>query len=331
MKKFVIITSPEYESFILEAIGRAGLPYLIEVKRPDFERMKIAAEKKVDYSVLCFRLNDSYRSLLESETFEKVGFTPSMTDFRELGKNPENIVNEIIWKLENGRKRLERARIKLEEAKAKLIEIKANLVALRALKPEELKRCLIVGILRFKEIPSLGFAQWPRLEEHLQKFKDITFKMIEISPEKGFLFVFGPEQRRDYIEALFLVFEVKDIFDILSARDILLALDIKKRNEALKEYAGEINALQKYIESEGEVQRIKDELAPILSKVDFINQFLSILSNEEVPVLKKKFVSVLVGRVPTDKVPQLKRVIRGVEEKIGESLFVQYEDLPPLK
>ena len=331
MKKFMIITSPEYESFILEEIGRAGLPHLIEVRKLDSERMKIASEKKGDYSVLCFRLNDSHRILLESETFEQSEFTPSMAELREIGEDPEKVVNEIIGKLEDGRKKLERARIELEEAKAKLIEIKVRLEALRALKPEELKRCLAVGILRFTKIKELGFTQWPRLEEHLLRFEDITYKVVNISPEKGFLFVFGPEKRRDFVEALFLVFDVKDIFDVLSARDILLALDIKKRDEALKEYEDEIDTLQKYIQSEEEVQRIKDELAPILCKAEFINQFLGILSDEEVPVLRTKLVSVLVGRVPTDKVPQLKRVIRGVEEKIGESLFVQYEDLPPLK
>lgn len=329
MNKFTIITSPKYESFILEEIGRTGLPHLIEVRKPDFERKNITAEKKVDYGVLRFLLNDSYRSLLEDETFEQSQFTPSTAELGELVENPEKVVNEIIGILEDGRKRLERARIKLEEAKAKLIEIKARLEALRALKTEELKRCLAVGILRFTKITDLGFTQWPRIEEHLLRFEDIAYKVVNMSPEKGFLFIFGPEERRDFVEALFLVFDVKDIFDVLSARDILLALDLEKRKEVLKEYEDEIDTLQKYIQSEKEVQSIKDGLASILGKAEFINQFLSIFSDEEVPVPRTKLVSVLVGRVPTDKVPQLKQVISGVEEKIGESLFVQYEDLPP--
>ena len=320
MKKFMIITSPEYESFIALA--------LIKVRGSDFERMKIVAGKKVDYSVLRFIFNDSYRSLLKSETFEQSGSIPSKAELRELGDNPEKAVNEIIERLEDGRERLERARIKFEEVKAKLIDTRARLEALRALKPEELKRCLAVGIIRFTKITDLGFTEWPRLEEHLLKFKDISFRMIEISPEEGFLFVFGPDERRAWVEALFLVFDVKSIFDVLSVRDILLALDIKKREEVLKDYEDEIHTLQIFIESEREIRRIKDELAPTVGKAEAIDQFLKVLSNKEVPIIRTKLVSVLVGRVPTDKVPQLKQVISGVEEKIGESLLVQYEDLP---
>ena len=128
-----------------------------------------------------------------------------------------------------------------------------------------------------------------------------------------------------------MVFDVKDIFNVLSVRDILLALDVRKREEVLKQYEDEINTLQKFVAGEGEVQRIKDELAPILGKVAFIDHLLGLFSNEEVPILRTRLVSILQGWVPTDKIPELKRVISGVEEKMGEPLFVQYEDLPPQK
>lgn len=328
MKRFVIIMSPKYESFILEEVRRAGLPHLIEVGRPDFERLKIVGDKKVDYSALRFRLSDSIRSLLESETFEQLGFTASMTELKELGDQPEKVVNKLVERLEDERNRLERARIRLEEAKAKLIETRARIETLRALKPEDLKKCLAVGILQFTKIKDLGFTAWPRLEEHLLRFEDITYKMNEVSPDKGLLFVFGPEEKRSWVEALFMVFGVKDIFEALSLRNILLALNIKKRDEALKEYEDEVNALQKFTESEEEVKRIKDELAPILARAAFIDQFLGMFLGKEASLPGVKLVSVLEGCVPAEKTPQLKGLISEVEKKIGGSLLIKYEDSP---
>jgi len=326
MKKFIIITSPEYESFILEEIGRAGLPHLIEIRRSNFRRMKLETKKEVDFNVLCFRLNDSYRSLLDSEPFEPSKFTPSKEELEELMKNPEKVVNEIAGRLEDGRKRLEEVRIKIEETKAKLIEIRAKLEALRALKPEELKKCLAVGIIRFTKITGLGFTAWPRLEEHLLRFEDVTYKVVNISPEEGFLFVFGPEERRSWVEALFMVFDVKDIFNVLSTRDILLALNIKKRDETLEEYEEEVNTLKRFVEGEEDLQKLKDELAPVLGKAAFIDQFLSIFLDKEASLPRTKLVSVLEGRVPPGKVSQMKELINEVEKKIGGPLFIKYED-----
>jgi len=326
MKKFTIITLQEYEPLLLEAIGRSGLAHLIEVKGPDFERLRIAGEKKVDYSGLRGRLNASCRALIESETFEKMGFTPSMADLRELGENPENVVNEVIGKLEDGRKRLEGARNSLEETMPKLIEMRARLEALRALEPGELKKCLAVGFLRLRPLEGQEFTGVSRIEEHLRRFEDVTYKVVEVSPEEGFLFVFGPEGRRAWVESIFLVFDVKDIFNVLSVRDVLLALDAEKRGETLKGYEDEVNILQKFVEGEGEIQSVKDELVQVIVRAEFIDQFLGILSDEEVPVFRSGLVSVLRGWVPTDKMSQFNQVIDEVEKKTGESFIVQFED-----
>jgi len=326
MKKFTIITLQEYEPLLLEAIGRSGVAHLIEVKGPDFDRLRIAGEKKVDYGGLRDRLNASCRSLMEFETFEKVEFTPSIADLRELGENPEDVVNEVVGKLGDGRKRLEGAKIRLEEAMPKLIEMRARLEALRALKPEELKKCLAVGFLKLKPLESQEFTGVSRIEEHLRRFEDVTYKVVELSPEEGFLFVFGPEERRSWVEGLFLVFDVKDIFNVLSVKDVLLALDTGKRGETLKGYEDEVSILQKFVEGEGGIRSVKDELVLVLARAEFIDQFLGILSNKEVPVLRSGLVSVLRGWVPIDKVPQFDHVIDEVEKKTGESFIVQYED-----
>jgi len=326
MKKFTVMTPPEYEALFLEAIGRERLAHLIEVKGSDFERLKMAGEEKVDYGVLRDRLKASHKTLVESETFEQLEFTPSMAELRELGENPEKAVNEIIGRLEDGRRRLETARTKLEEAKPKLVEMRARLFKLEELKPEELKRCLAVGILKSTPAEERGLTGVSRIEEHLRRFDDVTYKLVKISPEEAFLFVFGPEERRSWVEALFLISNVKDIFDVLSVRDILLALDIAERDKALKEYKSEVGTLQGFIESEEDIKRIKDELTHVVCKARFTDRFLSILLDKETQVLRTKLLSVLQGWVPTDKVPQLRKVIDEIEKKTGESLFVEFEE-----
>ena len=318
MKKFTILTSLEYESFILEAIGRTGVVHLKEVTGPYFERLKVVAEKKVDYGDLSDRFHASYRSIIETETFEQLEFKPSRHELWEFIEDPEEKVNELIVKLEEGKKRLEEARGRIEDANARLVEERARLESVRTLKPDELKRCLVVGVVQLKLLP--------RLEEHLQRFEDITYRTIEISNEEGFFFVFGPEKRRDFVEAIFVVLDVKDIFDVLTVRDILLALDIKKREDVLKEYEKTFKNLEMFIESEEEIKQIKHDLTPTLSEAAFIDSILRTISDEEIPVLRTKTISVIQGWVPTESVSLLKKAIGEVEEKIGEQFFFQYED-----
>jgi V/A-type H+-transporting ATPase subunit I len=194
----------------------------------------------------------------------------------------------------------EKAEKELEEVKVRLVEMGGRLACLRALKPDEFKRCLVAGVVT----PTL----LPRLEEHLKRLEDITYRTIEISPEENFLFVFGPDERRRWVETILLVFDVKDVFDELGGRDVLLVLDLKKREATIKEYEEEIEKLQRHIES---------DLEPRVRILETLHG---------VPVLRTEMISVIQGWIPTEKLPEFKETIDGVEEDIGERLIVQYED-----
>jgi vacuolar-type H+-ATPase subunit I/STV1 len=209
---------------------------------------------------------------------------------------------------DNAEKELEEAEKEIEEARARLAEFMLRrLTYLRALEPEELKRCLVVGVVELTLLP--------RLEEHLKRLGDATYRVVEISPDEGFLFVFGPEERRRWVETIFLVFDVKDIFDVLSVGDILLVLDLEIREETIKEYEEEIEKNKEDIEKRQ--RRIESYLEPRVRLLETLRG---------VPVLSTDMISVIQGWVPTEKLPEFKETISGVEEVIGERLIVQYED-----
>jgi len=279
MKKFTIITLPEHESPVIESLGKAGITHLIEVTGPDFERFKEVAEK---------------------------------VDFEE----PKEKVEK---EREEAEKAIEEAEKAIEEAKARLAEdILRRLAYLRALKPEELKRCLAVGVAQSTLLQ--------RLEEHLKRLGDVTYRMIEISPDESFLFVFGPEERGRWIETLFLVFDVKDIFDVLSVGDVLLVLDLEIREETIKKYEEEIKEnesartreIKKYNEDIEKLQRfIESDIEPRLHILETLHR---------APVLRTEMISVIQGWVPTENLPEFRETISVVEEEIGERFVVQYED-----
>ncbi|GAI86937.1 unnamed protein product, partial [marine sediment metagenome] len=52
MKKFTIIASPEYETLILDELGRVGVVQLKEVTGVDFERFKKVGQRAIDYKIL---------------------------------------------------------------------------------------------------------------------------------------------------------------------------------------------------------------------------------------------------------------------------------------
>jgi len=218
---------------------------------------------------------------------------PSGPDFERLKEVAEEVDFEGLK---------EKAEKELEEAKARLVETQGRLVCLRALKPDELKRCLVVGVVP----PTL----LPRLKEHLKRLDDVTYRTIEISPEESFLFVFGPDERKRWVETIFLVFNVKDVFEELGVKDILLALDLEKREAIIKKYEEDIGELQRRIES---------DLKP---RIRLLRTFI----DQRPPILRTEMMSVIQGWVPADKLSEFKETMGGVEEEIGERLFVQYED-----
>ena len=227
---------------------------------------------------------------------------PDFERLREVAKKVD--FEELKGKAE---KELEDAEKGIEEAKARLVGAKGRIACLRALKPDEFKRCLVVGVVP----PTLLSG----LEEHFNRLGDVTYRTVEISPEEEFLFVFGPDERRRWVETIFLVYDVKDIFDVLDTGDVLLVLDLEKREETINQYSEEIEKCEEEIEKLQKL--IESDLEPRMHTLE---------SLQEAPVLRTEMLSVVQGWVPTEKLPEFKETIGGVEKEIGEQLIVQYED-----
>lgn len=298
MKKVTIITLPEYESLILEAIGNTGAAQLKEVTGPEFEELG-RITREVDYRALYEKVHTRYLELLAMGEINVERVALSLDELRKFSDSPEDEVQAL---LEETEKVVE----DLQEKTRKLEEVKIKMEAIRALQPEEFKRCIAAGLIR-NDIVS-------RFEGYLKRYPDLSSKPVEISPEESIIFIFGPEERRKWVEALYLVFNVKNVFEVLDSGDILLVLDPEKRNEALESYQEELNRIQ------GEIAELK------VGKIARMDRILRVLSHRRAPVLRTKVISVLQGWVPNDKVPILEKAIEEVESGIGEDLFVWFEE-----
>lgn len=373
IKKVTIVTPPEYESLILEALDKSRAIQLKKVSGHDLEWLKKGSEKVTNYKALYDEIHPRYLELSELSDHDIKRVTPSIEEFRSFTAEPEaeanaileklgslltqtrevreahdNEMRQVIDELQGEVARQEREwRAKEESIADESAGIKAKLESVRALEPEELKSCFAVGIVKDELIPTL--------DEYMKRYPDLLYKAVSTSSEESLLFVFGTEAGRKWVESLFLVFGVKDIFDVLDTVDVLLVLDPKKREEVIKKYQDEVKrfeedeaglaerestreALEKLKEDYD--KRIKDfeakhakenqtlrvEQGDALGKIAYMDYLLAILSDDRAPVMRTRVISVLQGWVPENKVSDFNEAISEVESNIGEKLFVQFEE-----
>ncbi len=317
MEKFTIITPPEFEARILRELGRARVAQLKTVSGLEIDRLKRIGERDVDFKGLYDKFIEEYRALDNEIILDLEGAYPDNEKLRSFTEDPSGEVDGIITRLQEIQEKIKDARDKHEEKEKRLVETKARLESLRALQPEELKKCLTVGILDLEVQSHLG--------DYLKRFEDIGTKIVEISQERGFIFVFGPEERREWVDTIFLIFDVEDIFDVLNTGDILLAIDAGKREEVIKEYEAEVEELQKSAEG-GMYGDIKKDYAPVLGEAKLLEEMLRILSDESIPVLRTNVISVVQGWIPDAKKQVLDEMISDLQEETGELFFLQYEE-----
>jgi hypothetical protein len=310
MKKFTIITPPENEHQIIRELGAARVAQLKAVSGVDVERLKKTGERIVDFKGLYEKFQEEYKALEEKIILELEGMDLETEKLRDFTEDPAASVDAFLAKFREVQEKIEEVDARREEGKKKLVEAKLRLESLKALEPEELKKCLTVGLA------DLSIQQ--RLNEYLERFEDLSSKVVEFSSDKGYVFVFGPEERREWVETIFLIFEVKDIFEVLNTQDILLSIDAGRREEVIKEYEQEAQELQALTEAEAEYEEIKAEYSPVLGKAKFLDQMLRILSDESVPVLRTNVISVIQGWISNDDVQVLNQIINDLQEETGE-------------
>jgi len=326
MKKFTIITPPEYEHHLVRELGLARVAQLKSVSGVDVDRLKRTGERTIDFKGLYEKYHDVYLKLVETGLKEYPSVDATIAELREFTEDPEGTVDSLLVELNEFKKGL-------QEREERLLETRTRLERVRALQPEEFRRSLAVGIVELQLIP--------RFVEHLKRFDDLSHKLIEISDDSGYIFVFGPENRREWVETLFVVFDVKDIFEMLSTGDILLALDPEMREKVVKEYEEEVEKLQLLVEREEREEVITDQVEKIqdlvkikgkeqygtfLGKARFYDYILWIMASETIPVMRTNMLSIIQGWIVDDKQSVLEGIIENLEEKTGELFFVQIEE-----
>lgn len=318
MKKFTIISPPEYEHQILRELGTTRVVQLKAVSGVDVERLRKTGERIVDFKGLYEKFKDEYKALEESNALDLESVELEVDKLREFTKDPDRIVKDFLVKIQDIQEKIKEVDVKQEERHGKLIEARLRLESLKALKPEELKKCLTVGLV------DLSIIQ--RLKEYLHRFEDLSTKVVEFSSEKGYVFVFGPEERREWVETIFLIFEVKDIFEVLNTHDILLAIDAGKREEFIKKYEEEVQEFQALTQTEAQYEQIKSEYSLTLGNAKFLSQMLRILSDESAPVLRTNVISVIQGWIDNDKMQTLEKILNDLQKGTGELFYLEYED-----
>jgi hypothetical protein len=261
MKKVTIITPPEYEGLVLESLGRSQVIQFKKVTGAEYEALKDPSEEATDYKILYNKINNRYDELLKTGDVAVERKTPSIEELREFTINPERKVDSIIddasslieeieekqeqLHVENNKlvkklqTELDAEREKFEAEKQKLLGkladrviLSTKLESIQALEPEQFRRSFAVGVVKNDLVPNVG--------EYLKRYEGTYYRTAPISDDESFIFVFGTEDTRRWVEALFLVFDIKDIFDALDSRDLLLVLDPSKRAEAIEKYRAEL-------------------------------------------------------------------------------------------
>ena len=277
MKKVTIITPPEYEGLLLESLGRARVTQLTHVTGSEFEGLETPAEQTVDYKELYQRVQTRLVEPLGLSEMKLERVTPDADELKAFARDPVGTVDSLIIEarsliakvnevkesvhvknnhlISELQKKLEAEEADLNVVKSSLIEdlenidaekiskfnerlgLKAKLDSITALEPTELKNCFAVGIVQSDFIP--------QMKEYLKRYPNTYSKVSELSKNESLLFVFGDEDSQKWVDALFLVYDIKDIFDVLDPADVLLVLDLDKRKEAIKKYKEQLAEIEK--------------------------------------------------------------------------------------
>lgn len=367
MKKVTIITPPEYEAPVLEALGRARITQLKHATGSGFDELEAPSEQLVDYKELYQKVETRLLEPLDLDINNVKKVTPSKEELQEFVRDPQSKVNSLIIEAEDLISKIETYKeevhvqnnrlvtelqqkiqsIEAEKAEKYLeqVELKTKLDSISALEPDELKNCFAVGVVKTDFLPQLN--------EYIKRYPNIYTRISELSKDESILFVFGDEESRKWIETLFLIYDIKDIFDVLDPSDVLLVLDDRKRQDAIKKYKEKLTELEKtkstQEEYEKRIDKLKEEYNEKIKEnekrytemieelqkeqqesfgtIAYYARIIWLYSKRRTPVLRSKVISVLQGYTPEARIGELRETIAEVESHIGERIFVEVSDL----
>jgi len=372
LKKVTIITPPEYEGMILESLGRARITQLKHITGSEFDGLEVSEEQSVDYKELYERVQTRLVAPIGLDGMNVEQVTPNPEELKEFARDPYAVIDSLVTEsnkqLDGIRASRENVHIEnnklvselqeklqvIEDEKTveydKRLSLKTKLDSISALEPEELKNCFAAGVVKTDFVPNMN--------EYLTRYPNTFSRVSQLSKDESLLFVFGNEESKKWIDALFLVYDIKDIYDVLDPADVLLVLDESKRREAINKYRKKLSELNVQSENEDSLldgdfeKRIselkeeynskieaneaqhKDYLETLLSEqkgsfgiIQYYANILWVLSRKNSRVLRGKVISIIQGYVPEKKTDQLREIVAEAEIKIGERVFVEFSEL----
>ena len=269
MKKVTIITPPEYEPQVIQAIGKTGVTQFKPITGSEYEVLKGSGKHQVDWKELYSKIHTRLNELEKIGSPKGESIKPDTEELKKFSSDPNDVITKTTDSLDGlmvglkvryedkfktGNRLVEELQAKIlqvekahaetakrhadeqQNLKTKMEAVKVRMASIEALAPEELKKCFAIGVVKKDTIS--------QMEEYLKRYPDVFSRTIKVSDDESFLFVFSTEERRQWVESLFLVFDVRDIFDVLDSKDILLVLDSTKRQEVITKYREELSLLE---------------------------------------------------------------------------------------
>lgn len=346
MKKITIISGPAVDGLIIEHIGRLGLVQLSPVTSPEYEELR-RVEKKIDYSDLYKKYHVSFLELIDAIPDEIPPVKPEVGKLQQISIDPENEVNLLIEEIHKQKIHFDSLNrdIEIESPKAigqdtsthqilqryeeQFLRAKAKIGIYTALSASERKSCYAVGIV--KTIFLL------KIEEYLNVYPDTHYKTLSVSPTNVVIYIFG-KNRAQWIQSLFLVFEVEDMTNILM--DESKGLDSESVKVAIEEYNLELQQLEEKIKiTQDNLQKDRasitntnhltsylKESIQVLGELSYIDYYLRVLADNRISILRTDVMSVLQGWIPDDKIPSFKEAVQDLESEVGSDIFVKIDD-----
>ena len=94
MKKITIITPPEYELQIVEAIGNTGVTQFKHVTGTEYEALK-GIEQKFDWNNLYNKIHSRVIELEKVGGFQVKPTKPEQNELKQFTQNPNRVVDEL--------------------------------------------------------------------------------------------------------------------------------------------------------------------------------------------------------------------------------------------
>ncbi|MEM1587776.1 MAG: V-type ATPase 116kDa subunit family protein, partial [Candidatus Bathyarchaeia archaeon] len=231
---------------------------------------------------------------------------------REKESTPEQALNSISLSLKELEEKVSYLEERIKTTIEKLILIRDAKPFIQILKEQKINP---ENIGEFNHIfAKAGIAKTkfvPFLKHVFNKYRSITFKEVNLSPNETFLYIAGLKEFKPYVEELLSSIEFNE-FKLPPGLPGEPEKDLVWIDEETKKL-------------EEEIQKLKEEVKDLEVAVKYGLDVCLAEGN----LLRSRLMSVLQGWVPINKINDLNVYLDGFNREVGGSVFYVYDDPLP--